>query len=603
MNTHHWALRANGLLTALLLLLASAAGLMAQDVATSTVPIVTIQATDNHGTWAGDPAAFTVFRSGNTVPALNVYCCISGTASNGVDYQSIGNFVPLSSGVTSNTVVIHPVNLGQTDIRTVTLDLCPSPLMTPVNYSIGSPSSATAFIAPAGVSNIPPAVALVNPTNGAVYQAPANITLIAKATDPDGTVSNVEFFANNTDLGRGQQVVLDPPPGGGVSGLVYIFNWQSIPTNIYSLTAVATDDGGLATTSAPVKISVVAGPPPTNHPPIVRIISPPNGAIFRAPVTIPIYAFAFDLDGTVASVEFFADGSSLGFGHHVSAVPPPSSASSVLYVTPTNYWVLLWTNPPVKTNISLTAQATDDGGASAISDPVLINVLPSPPPPTNRPPIITIVATDPIAIEGTNCWPWIGLVGPTATWSNWISPTATYRLFTNCGPKNATCTVFRFGATNDSLDVSYAIGGTATNGVDYVALPGLVTIPAGERRAAITIVPLDDGPPDITSSVVLKLAPGTNYVLGYPRAAAAIILDSESPRPVTGITPGATFNFAAAGPDGAWFRVETSADMIHWTPVCTNQVVNGTIDFVDPDPTTKSALFYRTMPETGPPMQ
>ena len=79
--------------------------------------------------------------------------------------------------------------------------------------------------------------------------------------------------------------------------------------------------------------------------------------------------------------------------------------------------------------------------------------------------------------------------------------------------------MFRFGATNDDLDVAYAIGGTATNGVDYVALPGLVTIPAGERRADITIVPLDDGPPDITSTVILKLVPdatGTNYLLGYP---------------------------------------------------------------------------------------
>ena len=77
--------------------------------------------------------------------------------------------------------------------------------------------------------------------------------------------------------------------------------------------------------------------------------------------------------------------------------------------------------------------------------------------------------------------------------------------------------MFRFGATNNDLDVAYAIGGTATNGVDYVALPGAVTIPAGERRADITIVPLDDGPPDITSTVILKLIPdatGTNYLLG-----------------------------------------------------------------------------------------
>jgi hypothetical protein len=183
---------------------------------------------------------------------------------------------------------------------------------------------------------------------------------------------------------------------------------------------------------------------------------------------------------------------------------------------------------------------------------------------------------------------------------------AVFRLYTNCGPKDASFSVFRFGATNDNLAVTYGIGGTATNGVDYVALPGIVAIPAGERRADITIVPLDDGPPDITSTVILKLIPdatGTNYLLGYPKAAAAIMLDSQSPRAATGIVPGPAFNLTATGPDGAWFHVEYSTDLLNWTPICTNQVVNGSMDFVDPDAATNPARFYRTVPEPGPPTQ
>jgi hypothetical protein len=280
-------------------------------------------------------------------------------------------------------------------------------------------------------------------------------------------------------------------------------------------------------------------------------------------------------------------------------VQPP-----ILVVVPTNYWALVWTNPPVGTNFALTAKATDNGGASTVSLPVFISVLPSLPPPTNRPVLVSVVATDPVAIEGTNCWPWPGLASATATWSNWSATNVTFRFFTNCGPKNATITVFRLGATNDSLNVAYAIGGTATNGIDYVALPGIVTIPAGQRRADITIAPLDDGPPDITSTVVLKLiadSTGTNYLLGMPRSAAAIILDSVSPRAVTGIIPGSAFNLSAAGPDGAWFHVEYSTDMIHWTPICTNQVVNGSINYVDPDAATNPSRFYRTVPETVPP--
>jgi hypothetical protein len=224
-----------------------------------------------------------------------------------------------------------------------------------------------------------------------------------------------------------------------------------------------------------------------------------------------------------------------------------------------------------------------------------------PPPPTNRPSIVNIVATDPIAIEGTNCWPWLGLTNPLPTWSNWVSPIAAFRFFTNCGPKNATFTVHRFGATNDSVTVDYAIGGTASNGLDYVMLPGSVTVPAGERSAQINVVPVDDGPPDITSTVILKLQPDTNYIIGFPPKAAAIILDSDRPRSNTSVLPDFSFHVNAAGPDGAWFHIESSTDLVNWTALCTNQVVNGSIDFIDPDAQVNQSRFYRAVPEAGPP--
>ena len=166
---------------------------------------------------------------------------------------------------------------------------------------------------------------------------------------------------------------------------------------------------------------------------------------------------------------------------------------------------------------------------------------------------------------------------------------------------NATFTVSRFGATNEDLDVDYAVDGTATNGVDYVALSGVVTILAGQQRAAINVVPIEDGTPDLNSTVILKLTPATNYVVGFPQAAAAIILDSRTPLPRTRMGPGSCFNISATGPDGAWFRVEFSTDLVNWTRVCTNQVVHGGIDFVDPTAVSASARFYRAVPEAGPP--
>jgi hypothetical protein len=572
-----------------------------QSIANDTntvIPVVTVQATVPRATWSGEPGVFTVYRTGDPAPALNVYCCIGGTASNGVDYQSIGSFVSLSSGVMSNNVIVKPINRGQTNVETVTLDLCPSPLMIPVNYEVGTPSNAVVYIAPTNVTDLPPLVNLVNPTNGSIFHAPADISLIARASDPDGTVTNVEFFANGIDLGRGLPVVLDPPGIGGVTGLVYYFNWTNVVTNSYVLIAVATDNGGASTVSDPSKITVLG--PASNVPPIVRITSPPDGAVFRGPLSIPIYAYAADPDGTVVSVEFFAAGISLGFGQQIIpatvALPP-----SCIPPATTNYWRLVWTNAPLGSNIALTAVATDDAGLSTVSTPVHISILPSPPPPTNRPPMVCIVATDPVAIEGTNCWPWLCLANSTPTWSNWDSASAVFQLKTNCGPKNASFTVFRLGTTNDGLEVNYAIGGTATNGMDYVALPSVVQIPAGEQQASIAAIPLDDGAPDINSTVVLKLVPGTNYLVGTPAAAAAIILDSRSPLTPSGMAAGNFFHLSATGPDGAWFHVECSIDLIHWTALCTNQVINGCIHFVDPDAPGMPAKYYRTVPEAGPP--
>jgi hypothetical protein len=451
------------------------------------MPVVDIFATDPSATWSGDTATFTVLRRGNPTNALNVFYRILGTATNGVDYQLISNSVPIPSGATSNTIVITPINNGQTNVRTVTLVLTQPPFLPPVNYVIGFYSNATAFIRPTLGSNVPP---------------------------------------------------------------------------------------------------------------VVRITSPPNGAVFRAPVNIPLFAYAADFDGFVSSVEFFANGNSLGQAHRLIPSPTPWPPIAV-----SNTWSLIWCNPPPVTNAVLTAVATDNGGLSTTSAPITISVLPPLPPPTNRPPILSIIATDPIAIEGTNCWPRLGFPPVACTWSNWFGWGSNWVWFTNCGPKNATLTVRRFGDTNDDLTVTYNIGGTATNGVDYVALPGSVTVPAGQRRADISIVPIDDGAPDITSTVILRLTPGTNYVLGLPRAAGALILDSRSPHATTGLVAGQSFNLAATGPDGAWYHVEYSTDMVNWTPISTNQVINGAIDFVDPDGASTPARFYRAVPEAGPPLE
>jgi regulation of enolase protein 1 (concanavalin A-like superfamily)/uncharacterized protein (DUF2141 family) len=97
----------------------------------------------------------------------------------------------------------------------------------------------------AGTTNQPPVVSLTAPSSGAIFAAPATISIAAAANDSDGTVTKVSFFANSTLIGT-------------ATGTPYAVTWPAVAPGTYSLAAVATDDGGATTTSNPVSITVQA---------------------------------------------------------------------------------------------------------------------------------------------------------------------------------------------------------------------------------------------------------------------------------------------------------------------------------------------------------
>jgi hypothetical protein len=89
----------------------------------------------------------------------------------------------------------------------------------------------------------PPYISITNLTNGAAFPAPATISLQATGQDFDGSITNVAFFANTSKLG---EITTSP----------YNFTWNNAPTGHYLLTAHATDNAGVTSTSAPVEIFV-----------------------------------------------------------------------------------------------------------------------------------------------------------------------------------------------------------------------------------------------------------------------------------------------------------------------------------------------------------
>lgn len=91
--------------------------------------------------------------------------------------------------------------------------------------------------------NTPPTVSISSPAGGASFTAPASVTINANAADANGTVTKVEFYNGSTKLGED-------------ASSPYSYTWSNVAAGTYSLKAIATDNGGAATTSATVSITV-----------------------------------------------------------------------------------------------------------------------------------------------------------------------------------------------------------------------------------------------------------------------------------------------------------------------------------------------------------
>ncbi|WP_299551674.1 Ig-like domain-containing protein [Seonamhaeicola sp.] len=186
-------------------------------------------------------------------------------------------------------------------------------------------------------ANQAPTVSITNPSDGATFTAGGNIAITADAVDADGTITRVEFFQGSTKLGE-------------ATSSPYSYSWTNVTQGSYALTAVATDNNSVTTTSAIVNITVNAA----NQTPTVSITSPSDGATFTAGDNVAIAATASDADGTITKVEFFQGSTKLG-----EATSSPYSYT--------------WANV-TQGNYALTAVATDNNSAATTSAIVNITV-------------------------------------------------------------------------------------------------------------------------------------------------------------------------------------------------------------------------------------
>jgi GH35 family endo-1,4-beta-xylanase len=110
-----------------------------------------------------------------------------------------------------------------------------------VHTALGSNSVITVFLGAA------PHISIASPTNQARITAGEAVAVTTTAEDPDGMISRIEFFANDTKVGE-----TGAPP--------FDFLWNNPPAGRLALTARAVDRSGMAVTSSPVHLRAMSPP-------------------------------------------------------------------------------------------------------------------------------------------------------------------------------------------------------------------------------------------------------------------------------------------------------------------------------------------------------
>jgi len=666
--------------------------------------VVTVTAPDPEAVEGRDnPGLFVLHRRGNLDVAVPVFLRIGGTASNGVDYAELPLEVVIPAGVEEVRLEVKalPDDLEEgteTVLLQVVEPTCiaiwPPP---PTCYAVGRPSEAAVRIYDTD-TKLPPKVAIVEPEPGTVYRAPADVRILVVTRDADGYVPRVEFLADGERIGVREVYFIVPPPPGQSQRFEWV--WTNAPVGPHVLTAIATDDSGLTSTSAPVEIRVRAVPslprvwietpdprateplpttpgfdparfilrreggelgesltvryrvggtasngvdyvelpgtatfPPgarevelvvqpladdlpedtesvivqlvqpdcvteaspapgcyvvshpvraiawirdatrTNRLPYIALVSPPQGAVYQEPVDVRLVALAWDPDGWVVAVDFYADDEWLGTVTNRLAVLPEADAELtpagpvVPAHIPALPFVWIWTNVPAGEHV-LHAVATDNLGGQTRSRPVRIRVLEA-----SDVAVVRILATDPIAREGT-------------------TNTARFHIIRS-RPANAPLTVF------------YRVGGTATPGEDYRELPGQAQIPAGQRAVPVEGVATGDNIPEGIETVVVRLIEPpvgpTTYRVGRPSRAAAVILDAQVEPPLNSRLADGTVLLPLPHIPGVPWRLEWSTNLVDWEGMG-SATLDGeeTFPVLDPEASEVPVRFYRLVPEYGP---
>lgn len=94
--------------------------------------------------------------------------------------------------------------------------------------------------------NDTPIVSITNPVNNSTIPSPGNVTITVSAIDPNGIITNVQFFVGNTFLGQ-------------TTNAPFTFIWTNVSEGAQVISVVARDNDGFIGLSPAIKFTITAG--------------------------------------------------------------------------------------------------------------------------------------------------------------------------------------------------------------------------------------------------------------------------------------------------------------------------------------------------------
>jgi hypothetical protein len=199
--------------------------------------------------------------------------------------------------------------------------------------------------------DLPPAVSITAPANGAVFQTGATVNITASAADADGlsslTISRLPNGGTESQLATSATSPLST-------------SWSNSSANTYTIKAVATDASGTANATT-ISVRVNANPN------AIFSISPSGPVVTSATAvtTTATVSSVSDADGSVNKVEFLLDG--VVAASCTKTIPPATAPFTCAHSL-----------APRSTAYALAVRVTDNDGGVTTTSPLTIRINTAP---------------------------------------------------------------------------------------------------------------------------------------------------------------------------------------------------------------------------------